>query len=382
MSDKVRVLIVDDSAFMRSVLTRLISASDDFEIVGTGVNGQEAVDKVKELKPDVVTLDIEMPVKTGIEALSEIVSSDNPVPCVMISSLTEEGAQATLEALELGAVDFIPKALGDASRNILRQAGIIQEKLKAAVSVRKRHMRPTTPVRAPSAATSQAPASPATPARPEAKAAPRLTTETPTPVQKRLSTKTGRPKSPKIIVVGSSTGGPKALQEFIPFLPANLSVPVVVAQHMPANFTGPMANRLNAKSGLNVQEAQHGDVLKPGNVYIAQGGKHLRVVQKSGQYILSIDEDNGESHYMPSVSVLAKSVSDVLGGDAIAVMLTGMGTDGADGFTELKGKGAYIIAQDEQTSVVYGMPKAVAEACKVNEILPLNEIAQAVVDVL
>lgn len=380
MSDKIRVLIVDDSAFMRSVLTRLISSSPDFEIVGTGVNGQDAVDMVKTLQPDVVTLDIEMPVKTGIEALSEIASSENPVPCVMISSLTEEGAQSTLEALELGAVDFIPKALGDASRNILRQAGIIHEKLRAAVSVRKRHMRMPSTVRptTPTATANSTPGAPAT----TAVARPMMSQEKPQAVTKRLTSKSGRPKSPKILVVGSSTGGPKALQEFIPFLPANLSVPVVIAQHMPANFTGPMAARLNGKSSLEVKEVLEGEELKAGYVYIAQGGKHMRVMREGGRFVARVAEDKGESHYTPSVNVLAESVFEAIGGDAIAVMLTGMGADGADSYAKLKEKGAYIIAQDEKTSVVYGMPKAVAEKCKVNEILPLDQIAQAVVDVL
>lgn len=378
MSDKIRVLIVDDSAFMRSVLSRLIKSSPDFEIVGTGVNGQEAVDKVKELQPDVVTLDIEMPVKTGIEALSEIASAENPVPCVMISSLTEEGAEATLEALELGAVDFIPKALGDASRNILRQADFIHEKLRAAVSVRKRHMR--------------APAAPTAPSRPATSAAsptsaapaprPMMTQEKPEAVTKRLTSKSGRPKAAKILVVGSSTGGPKALQEFIPFLPANLNVPVVVAQHMPANFTGPMATRLNGKSSLEVKEVVEGEELKAGHVYIAQGGKHMRVVREGGRFVAHVADDKGESHYTPSVNVLAESIDVAVGGDVVAVMLTGMGADGADSYAKLSEKGAYLIAQDEKTSVVYGMPKAVAEKCKVNEVLPLDQIAQAVVDVL
>lgn len=382
----IRVLVIDDSAFMRSMLSRMIAKDDRFEVVGQAKNGQEGLELAKSLKPDLVTLDIEMPVMDGLTAL-KLIMKEAPTRVIMVSSLTTAGAESTLEALENGAVDFIPKAMEGGGQNILQASALLIEKLLAAagVSVRRSLLRQPSESSTSSALPKKDETS-ATPARPslveralerkrqEDAAAAAASKEAPKP--RRLSSVHKLP-SAKLIVLGSSTGGPRALQDFLPHLPANLRVPVVIAQHMPAAFTGPMAQRLNSSALTTVVEGQDGDVLKPGHVYIAPGGVHARVVEKGGQLVLSIKEDTGqESVYKPSVDILAQSASDILGGHVLAIMLTGMGSDGSKGFASLKTKGSYVLAQDEETSVVYGMPKSVKDIA--DEILPLGDIAGVV----
>ena len=352
--DKIRVLIVDDSSFMRNILGRMIEKETRFEVVGKAKNGEEGVAMTLELKPDIVTMDIEMPVMDGMTALSQIMEKC-PTPVLMVSSLTEEGAQATLECLEKGAVDFIPKALQDKDRNIFHVSDTLHEKLIAAS---KAHVggriRPSAPV-----------------------------VGKPEPVKAARPSSTARMAQAEILVVGSSTGGPKALQSFLPKLPQNLRVPVVIAQHMPANFTAAMAARLDGVCHLNVVEGTHGQEIESGTVYVAPGGLHTRVMKNGSGYVLDISPDKGgESVYHPSVDILADSASEALAGKAVAVMFTGMGSDGAKGFTSLANQGAYVIAQDEETSVVYGMPKSVVEAGITKEILPLEDIAPAVIRLL
>lgn len=361
MSDKIKVLVVDDSSFMRNVLSRMIEKDDRFEVIGKAVNGQQGVEMAEELNPDIITMDIEMPVMTGIEALEKIMST-NPRRVVMVSSLTEEGAEATLESLEKGAVDFIPKALQDKERNIFHSAGSLHEKLIAASRARVSRagaMKPTMPARSSAAAP---------------------TTKVVEPVSDVEMRSRRKEKFPmaKLLLIGSSTGGPRALQEVIPQLPANLPVPVVIAQHMPANFTKAMATRLNSSCALEIKEAQHGDVLEKGHVYLAPGGMLTRVARNGTGFELHISEDtNEESVYHPSVDVLAASVSEAYNGNLLAVMLTGMGSDGAKEYAKLRKQGAYVIAQDEETSVVFGMPKSVIAEDGACEILALNEVAPA-----
>lgn len=384
----IKVLVVDDSSFMRSMLTRMITKDDRFEIVGQAKNGKEAVEMNASLKPDLITLDIEMPEMDGLTALSHIMK-ESPTRVVMVSSLTMEGAEATFEALEKGAVDFIPKSMEGGGKNILHASGLLIDKLIAAsqVSVRGKILPRTIPTKplpkkvVEEQASTSAPAATARPSlveralqRKEAERAGSTTEKAPA---KRLISAQRLPNV-QLVVLGSSTGGPRALQEFLPYLPSSIRVPVVIAQHMPGTFTGPMADRLNSTSLTSVKEAEDGDVLQNGTVYIAPGGVHTRVVKNAeGKLSIKIQEDTGnEGVYKPSVDLLADSAADATGANTLAVMLTGMGADGSKGFAKLKQKGAYILAQDEETSVVYGMPKAVAPVA--DEILPLEEIAPTV----
>ena len=351
--DKIKVLIVDDSAFMRNILERMIKSHSQMEVVGKAENGLEAVDMVKSLKPDVVTLDIEMPKMNGLEAL-KVIMKDSPTAVVMVSSLTEQGATETIQALELGAVDFIPKALDNAAENIFKKADFVQDKILAASKsrVQGKASRFVQPVNNRVAET-------------EKVVMPKMTG-----YLKRASYK----KNPQILVIGSSTGGPKALSDVVSKLNPSLRVPTVIAQHMPEGFTNALADRMNRSYPISVKEAQDGEVLKAGWVYVAPGGKHLRIEKRLSSLCAKVSEDKGESPFRPSVNVLAESVNKAVGGDAIAVMLTGMGSDGAKEFKRLKESGAYIITQNEETCTVYGMPKSVVELNASDEELAVTDI--------
>jgi two-component system chemotaxis response regulator CheB len=328
MATPIRVLVVDDSAFMRGVLTRMIESDSRFKVIDTAANGREAVTKTLSLKPDVVTLDIDMPVMDGIEALKVIVR-ESSTPVIMLSAQTEDGAAITLKALEIGAIDFIPKSRG---------AELIHEKLMAAVGARSRRPRVSAPK--PMAV------------RPQARAAP------------------GARVNAKIVIIGSSTGGPQALQEVISQLPESLPVPIVVAQHMPPHFTKALAQRLNETCPPKVVEAQDGEQLVRGTIYIAPGGQQIRVTATE----IKIAPDQGESLYKPSVDVLAESARAAFGKHVLGVMLTGMGGDGTIEFVKLRKAGAYNLSQDQASCVVYGMPRTLVEAGGADEVLPLESI--------
>ena len=348
-ASKITVLVVDDSSFMRSMLPRLIGRDDRFEVVGTAQNGREGVDQTLKLQPDIVTMDIEMPVMDGIAALEEIMEK-SPRPVLMVSSLTEAGAQATIDALDKGAVDFIPKALDDQERNVMKMADVLHEKLAAAAN---------------------------------SKIASELTTESKEEPPKKAEKEDVQPQisrmsNAKALVIGCSTGGPRALQEIVPQLAADLRVPVLIAQHMPAGFTKAMANRLNETSKIEVCEAADMQKLETGIVYIAPGGQHMRIKKDGAENMIAIGDDKGESLYKPSVDVLAESVLKTIGGSVVAVMLTGMGEDGAENFVSLKKEGAHVIAQDEASSTVYGMPRAVKNKGGASEVLPLDTMVQRI----
>lgn len=323
----IRVLVVDDSSFMRNALKRNIEQDPRFKVIDTASNGQEGVEKALKLAPDVVTLDVEMPVMNGLEALKAIVAK-SALPVIMVSAVTEAGAKITIDALTLGAVDFIPKSKG---------AEHIHEKLLAAVNagLSRRIM-----------------------------ATRRMAPPPPRPVKAAVRVPA------RLIVVGSSTGGPQALQDVLRALPANLPVPVVIAQHMPPQFTLALAKRLNDICPLRVVEAEDGMPLTSGTVYIGPGGKHLRVTLTN----IKVEADKGESLYKPSVDVLTESAFTVFGKQILGVMLTGMGNDGAKQFTRLHQAGGYTLVQDQASCVVYGMPRAVNDAGGADEVLPLEQI--------
>ncbi len=347
----IKVLIVDDSAFMRNALSNMLSSDPEIKIVGTARDGLEALEKVASLNPDIVTMDVEMPRMDGITALRHIMEK-NPVPVIMVSSITTEGAKVTLDALDLGAVDFIPKNLSDLSINIVKIREILTDKIKhiARKGIVKRHIRPVTAPKA-------------------------------VEISKSMPVRTTGERRINLVSIGTSTGGPKALQEIIPKLPKDFPTPIVIAQHMPPNFTGPFAERLNQLSQITVKEAEEGESLKNGVAYIAPGRGHMRVKRPRGvETVITISEGKEEFIYRPSVDALMFSVAEFFPGRALGVILTGMGNDGLKGLTELKKTGGRIFAQNEETCVVYGMPKAIVDAGIADKVLSLEEMAGEIIN--
>ncbi len=339
----IKVLVVDDSAFMRKVLSDLFTADADFTVVDTARNGKEAIDKVKRIKPDLVTMDVEMPVLDGISAL-ETIMKESPVPVVMVSSLTREGADATLKALEKGAVDFVAKTAGPIS-SIDQIRTEILAKCRAATRANVRQLvRP--------------PAPPPPPPKPPAFAP--STDE-------------------RIVAIGTSTGGPRALQEVITRLPGNLPCPVVIVQHMPAGFTKSLADRLNSLSALTVKEAQHGDVLTPGLTVIAPGDFHMTLEREGYKTVVRLNQEPPVGGHRPSVEPMLESVARIYGPRAVGVILTGMGHDGSRGMKAVKNARGFTIAEDQSTTVVFGMPKAAIEIGAIDKVVPLPGIAAEIV---
>ena len=391
MSRMIRVLIADDSAFMRKVLTDLFNSQPDFEVAGTSVNGRDTVDKVKQLKPDVLTLDVNMPVMDGLEALG-IIMEESPLPVVMFSSLTQRGTDATIRALSLGAVDFISKAGGPISK-IDPVKDEILAKCRSAAQARVGSSRtlmtsrPLTYTPRPLMAASTEPPKMKRievqrrtglklGQKPTVRVIPANPVPTPTA---RVNMALGA-ASKKLVAIGTSTGGPQALQSVVTRLPGNLPCGVVIVQHMPAGFTKSLAERLDSISAISVKEAENDEIIKPGQVYIAPGNYHMRVMPASGgsrKIVLSQEPPVG--NHRPAVNVLFDSVAQFRG-DLVSVIMTGMGSDGCEGMKKIKANGGYSIAQDESSCVVYGMPKAVVEAGLADEIRPLNQIAEAIVE--
>lgn len=343
----VKVLIVDDSAFMRNALTSMMSSDPEIQVVGIAKDGVEAVEKVSSLKPDIVTLDVEMPRMDGIEALKRIMAQ-NPVPVLMVSSLTTEDARVTLEALDLGAVDFIPKNLADLSVNIVKIQNILIEKIK---SIGRKGLIP----------------------EPRKKSS--------APLQMPKPTQYASHRKSYIVVIGASTGGPKALQNILSKIPADFPVPILIAQHMPPNFTGPFAERLNQLSSICVKEAENGESLKKGTAYVAPGRGHMGVLRKKvTETLILISENNDHFIYKPSVDALMLSVVELYSGQVLGVILTGLGNDGEQGMKEIKNKGGRTIVESEGTCVVYGMPKSIVNAGLADKIVPLDEIAGEIIN--
>lgn len=366
--NQIRVIIVDDSAFMRKALQMMLESDPMIKIIATARDGEEGVEKVRRLKPDLVTMDIEMPRMDGLAALREIMET-NPTPVMMISSLTTDGASATLDALEMGAVDFIPKGLSYVSLDIVK----IKEELLAKIKdiVRRKNVLMARARRAKFARLTKAPATKPAPGQKAPSRRPSGDTSIATPVAKR-----SHPVS--LVAIGSSTGGPPALQAVIPRLPRNLPVGVVIAQHMPATFTKSLADRLDSLSKVTVREAQHGDPIEPGTVLIAPGGRHLTVKKHGARANAVISDEPATTLYKPCVDVTINSVADAYGRATMGVILTGMGSNGVDGIRNLRGKGGVVIAQNEDTCVVYGMPRAIIQANLANHIAPIENIASEI----
>lgn len=374
--NKIKVLIVDDSIFMRKALEAILANETDIEIIGQARNGKECLDLVEKLHPDVITLDVEMPVMDGIQALEHIMKH-NPTPVIMVSSLTQEGAELTIKALELGAVDFIPKD-SNAFGGHAVEVGLKEKIRKFA---KNKHMINLLQHSRPGATSSTT-----TPHTDGGQFKINRTTtlhtlDTPhgsagTDGSKRVITNKSGIK--RIVALGTSTGGPQSLQKVIPLLPADLGVPIVITQHMPPNFTASLANRLNSLSKLEVIEAQGKEKLEPNVVYIAKGGYHLKFKKVGPSVYTELSTEPSDVFNIPGVDVMVESIAEIYGKECLGVIMTGMGNDGTKGLTTLKGMGGTIIAQNEPSCIVYGMPRAVVEAGIADEIVPLEEIASRI----
>ena len=353
MLQKVRTLIVDDSGFFRRRIRDMLVADPAIEVIGEAANGREAVEQVVRLRPDVVTMDIEMPELDGISAVREIMRRC-PTPVLMFSSLTFEGAKATLDALDAGAVDFLPKRFSDISVDAAKARQQLQRRVKAL-------MKPLAGRRAEIA--------------PPRRAEPQQPAEAP-----RRAARGPRVADLDLVVIGASTGGPMALQRVLTGLPASFPLPLLLVQHMPANFTRAFAERVNALCAIDVREAAEGDLLRPGRALLAPGGQHLGVIRKAGGLGVRLLEPREGQFYKPSVDIAFASAADAAPGRVLAIVLTGMGADGCEGAKRLKQGGAHIWAQDEASSVIYGMPAAVARAGVVERVLSIDGVAAGLRD--
>lgn len=344
---KIKVLVVDDSALMRQFIGDILRSDPRIDVVGTARDGKDCLAQLKTLKPDIVTMDVEMPVMNGLEALEEIMKT-TPMPVVMVSSLTQEGADTTFKALALGCVDFIGKPSGTISLNIRDVGQELIEKVVAASTAK---------VVRPGASSRSSGRVKATP----------------------QSVNTSRID---IVAIASSTGGPMALSDLVPKLPKDFPVPIVITQHMPKEFTASFAKRLNDSSQIEVVEGFDGLTLKPGRAVIAPGGSHLLVKRRTGAAVCALSDAPPVLSVKPAANIMFQSVAEQFGGNVLCVILTGMGRDGTDGAVNLKKRGAYVIAESQKTCVVYGMPKAAIDAGVVDEVLPLYDIPDAMVRVV
>lgn len=365
---RIKVLVVDDSAFMRKITSDILASSPDIEVIGRAKNGLDAIEKTARLKPDVVTMDIEMPVLDGIQALGYIMS-ECPTPVIMLTAASS--ADVTITAFQYGAVDFMLKPSGEISRDMVNVKDELIRKVKTAATVGIQKLGFIE----------------------EQKKKEEVGKEmlfdffrrSIEDDKKQKIEPRKKAKTQRVVVIGSSTGGPRALQQVIPLLPPTLDAAVLVVQHMPPGFTKSLAERLNAQSRVEVREAVDGDIIEPGKVLIAPGDFHMIVKQqkKNGEVreVIALTKGERVQGVRPSVDVLLNSVVPIYGQKAVGVILTGMGSDGSDGIRNLKTAGGRVIAEDESTCVVYGMPKSVIEKKLADFILPINKIAESIVQV-
>jgi two-component system chemotaxis response regulator CheB len=413
---KKRVLVVDDSVFMRRIVSDLVGEHPDFQVIATAKNGVEAVQMAKELQPDCITMDVEMPEMNGLEALKRIMK-ENPLPVIMLSSLTKEGAMETIQALEAGAIDFVQKPSGSISLDLFKVKEMLHERLEIAVKSNIKRLNPAFTASFPP------PVNPAPPKPPvkETPAAPRARTMMPPPApaaeqfkplrpavqpERKAERPAPRPEPSAIppaappakasaapiargpvrhlVALGTSTGGPRALQQVLTGLPEDFAAPIVIVQHMPPNFTNSLAVRLNSNCRIQVVEGQDGMILQPGTAYIAPGGFQMRVfAEANGVYRLGVSAEPPRGGHKPSVDTLFESVLALQELKRHIVIMTGMGSDGAKTMLELKKQGvATTIAESEETCVVYGMPRAAVELGCVDHLLPVHEIPNQLIRAL
>jgi two-component system, chemotaxis family, protein-glutamate methylesterase/glutaminase len=338
----IRVLVVDDSAFVRQALARMLD-TPDIRVVGMATDGFEGVEKVLDLRPDGVTLDVKMPRMDGLEALQRIMR-ECPTPVLLLSSLTREGAEVTLRGLELGAMDFVDKTTVQGNMDLLSLTDELRAKVRAVAGVPRNRLAVPTPASSP-----------------------------PRPL--RVNRRGGRTD---VVAIGTSTGGPPALQAIIPRLPSDLSAAVLVVQHMPVGFTRSLAERLDTRSVLPVREAEDGEPVVPGSVLIAPAGRHLKVRKRGSQVRVVLDEEPRTALHRPSVDVLMASVARAYGAHSVGVVLTGMGSDGVEGLRAIREVGGRTLAESEETCVIYGMPKAAADAGVVDRVVSLPRMADEI----
>jgi len=364
-----KVLVVDDSSFFRRRVTDILNKDPQLEVIDVAVNGQEAVDKALSLKPDVITMDIEMPVLNGIAAVKKIMAQ-SPTAILMFSSLTHQGAKSTLDALEAGALDFLPKKFSEIAQNSDEAGSLLRQRVtqlakKGGVSKRSMLTNRSPLKRSSNAITTRKSIASST-----------------SPIRDRRSEsvlKTASGKSYSLLAIGTSTGGPVALQKILTQFPQDFPLPIIMIQHMPATFTHAFASRLNSLCKINVKEACDGDILKPGCAYLAPGGRQMIIAgTENAAKIKIIDDNSAKITFKPSVDVSFGSAAKIFGGNVLGVILTGMGADGREGSRMLKAKGATIWAQDEQSCVVYGMPQAVTVAGISQLSLPLESVASSI----
>ncbi|PKF51744.1 protein-glutamate methylesterase/protein-glutamine glutaminase [Enterovibrio nigricans] len=370
----VKVLVVDDSSFFRRRVSEIINGDPRLQVIDCAVNGKEAVEKAAQLKPDVITMDIEMPVMDGITAVREIMQS-NPTPILMFSSLTHDGAKATLDALDAGALDFLPKKFEDIARNRDEAIVLLQQRVSEIARKRAFMRRPAVaPVSA--GATTSAPVQRA-PVR--ALAGGSATATAPAPRAPSTATRfKASGKRYQLVAIGTSTGGPVALQKVLCALPANFPLPILLIQHMPSTFTSAFAQRLNGLCKISVKEAEDGEPLKAGAAYLAPGGMQMMIDGRAGATRVKIIDGGDRMNYKPCVDVTFGSAANIYGDKVLSMVLTGMGADGRDGARLLKQHGSTVWAQDEESCVVYGMPQAVAKAGISTEDLPLDRISERI----
>ena len=366
----VKVLVVDDSGFFRRRVSEILSADPTIQVVGTATNGKEAIDQALSLKPDVITMDYEMPMMDGITAVRHIMQRC-PTPVLMFSSLTHEGARVTLDALDAGAVDYLPKNFEDISRNPEKVKQLLCEKVHTISRSNRRFSSFATPAPAPAPSAQPSVSSMASPgfSRPAPASAPARAAAPSSPAPKR--------KSYKLLAIGTSTGGPVALQRVLTQLPANFPAPIVLIQHMPAAFTKAFAERLDKLCKISVKEAEDGDVLRPGLALLAPGGKQMMVDARGTVKILPGDE---RLNYKPCVDITFGSAAKSYGDKVLAVVLTGMGADGREGARLLKQGGSQVWAQDEASCVIYGMPMAIVKANLADAVYGLDDIGRHLVE--
>ncbi|BFO57628.1 MULTISPECIES: protein-glutamate methylesterase/protein-glutamine glutaminase [Comamonadaceae] len=352
MSRKIRVIVVDDSALVRSLLSEIINRQHDMECIGTANDPLIAREMIREMNPDVITLDVEMPRMDGIDFLGRLMRL-RPMPVVMISTLTERGAEVTMKALELGAVDFVAKPRVGLSSGLSELATQIVDKIRVAAVAQVRRAPAPRPADRSAQTGASAPPAPA-------------------------ATLLGRLSTEKLICIGASTGGTEAIREVLVQMPAD-SPAIVITQHMPPGFTTSFAARLNGLCQITVKEAVNGERILPGHAYIAPGGKQFHVARSGANYVAVVDDGPPVNRHKPSVEVLFKSAAAVVGKNAFGVMLTGMGNDGAAAMREMKDAGSYNYVQDEASCIVFGMPREAIAHGAADEVLPLTQIAPALI---
>ena len=358
---KIRVLIVDDSAFMRKLINDFLSEHEEIEVIGTARNGEDAIKKWRELHPDVMTLDVEMPKLNGLEVL-KLIMQEQPLPVVMLSSNTKEGADTTLQAIQAGAVDFVAKPSGSISIDLHKiKTELIQKVLSASkANLTKMKIQED--------------------AKPVGK---KLNSSIDSEIKLagNVTTRGFTRESKKIVCIGTSTGGPRALQQVITSLPKDIDAPLLVVQHMPPGFTKSLANRLDSLSQIRVKEAEDGEILQKGTAYIAPGGFHLKVKSVGSTLAISLSQSPPRNGHRPSVDVMFESISTIKNYSKIAVIMTGMGSDGSKGLVEMKKNGIVkAIAESQDTSIVFGMPKAAIATNMVDEVANVENIAQSIMN--